>query len=828
MGVPSFRVFQPFFFSVLTVALLASKLLHLFLHAHSIPLLHFVVYFATFFLQDCFLIVAQRVLLHGQSRNITSILGLCIGGFLATISLGAAASQFGFYYVTGGELQWDAAGSVASDPAAMRLMMSGIVPVCVAGLALVFASLAITPVFYNKTGCWLASISKFASPANWDMMLPLARVKKEFSTQRVVRLWPLCGLTTLCALAFLVFLRPAIPYNHISATLPVALGSAMHSRTKHCAGSYSLANKSFPRPNLIEPDRWILPKDNFKGWAPGKVNAFIRQYSARTRSWIPDALPDGFERWDKQAVMAIEKHENDTMLAQDGKNMCLHQSRTHYYNPVADPLRISNLNLEPYEALRHALKDILISHVVLVTMESTRKDMFPIKKASHLYKEILRSYKPNQLNQDKIDSNLSQLTRVAEQVTGESFSSSPDKHPDLLPGVWKDQSAPGMGGINVVGALTGSSLSFKSVVGSHCGVGPLPVDFLEEVNGKIYQPCIPQIMELFNREKKTFQKQGVNEALLDHRASVHRREWESVFVQSITDQYDRQDVLNRHMSFGKSFTKETLENIASKYYPPKTPELNYFGYAESEVKPFIRDVISETIANNKRLFLSHFTSTTHHPWAIPQNFTETQYMGSEGSHEHMNAFLNVAFEEDAEKTGTYENAHISNFRVPLVFRHPQLPRIQVAANATSMSILPTILDLLISTNSLDAIDTTAASDLIHDYEAQSLLRPYRPSLSGRQAWNFGIINSGGSMLAITSAAVPYRLVIPLGGSHTFRFTHMVKDPNELHPLEKWTLGDIVNVVKHMYGEEAASWVREADAVARWWAAEMRRLYNYNN
>lgn len=83
MNIPSFRAFQPFLFSILVVALLAAKLHHLFQHARSIPLLRFVVYFPTFFIQDCFIITVQRLLLHGQSRNTLSILGLSIGAFLA-------------------------------------------------------------------------------------------------------------------------------------------------------------------------------------------------------------------------------------------------------------------------------------------------------------------------------------------------------------------------------------------------------------------------------------------------------------------------------------------------------------------------------------------------------------------------------------------------------------------------------------------------------------------------------------------------------------------------------------------------------------------------
>ncbi|OAX79569.1 hypothetical protein ACJ72_06112 [Emergomyces africanus] len=74
-----------------------------------------------------------------------------------------------------------------------------------------------------------------------------------------------------------------------------------------------------------------------------------------------------------------------------------------------------------------------------------------------------------------------------------------------------------------------------------------------------------------------------------------------------------------------------------------------------------------------------------------------------------------------------------------------------------------------------------------------------------------------------SAAVPYRLVIPLSGSHMFRFSHLTQDPNELDPLERWSLDELTKAVNRTHGQEAAKWAAEADSIGRWWAAEMRRF-----
>jgi hypothetical protein len=163
-----------------------------------------------------------------------------------------------------------------------------------------------------------------------------------------------------------------------------------------------------------------------------------------------------------------------------------------------------------------------------------------------------------------------------------------------------------------------------------------------------------------------------------------------------------------------------------------------------------------------------------------------------------------------------------------VFRHPLLPRLDIAANATPICILPTILDLLVNTNSLNERDSEAASDLIHEYEGQSLLRPYRAMIDGRQAWNFGIINAGGAMLSVASAAVPYRLILPLNSDHTFAFMNDAADPSELRLIEDWTELALLNKIQQVYGEQAAAWTSDAVKVGRWWVDEIKRIWNFHD
>lgn len=185
-----------------------------------------------------------------------------------------------------------------------------------------------------------------------------------------------------------------------------------------------------------------------------------------------------------------------------------------------------------------------------------------------------------------------------------------------------------------------------------------------------------------------------------------------------------------------------------------------------------------------------------------------------------------AFPEDAPVSGTYENGHISNFRIPLVFRHPLLPALQITANATSMSVVPTILDLLVNSGSLNEMDSSAALDLMNEYEGQSLVRPYQATHNGRQAWNFGIINPGGTMLSVGSAAVPYRLILPLAEDFEYIFSDLDTDPDELSPLRGWSLEELIGRVQRKHGDKAGKWLVDAEKVGKWWIEEQKRLWNH--
>jgi len=152
---------------------------------------------------------------------------------------------------------------------------------------------------------------------------------------------------------------------------------------------------------------------------------------------------------------------------------------------------------------------------------------------------------------------------------------------------------------------------------------------------------------------------------------------------------------------------------------------------------------------------------------------------------------------------------------------------QLNATVTSMSILPTILDLLVESSSLSAPLTTIASDLLPEYEAQTLIRPFLPSRDGREAWSFGVVNPGGTHLSIVSAAVPFRLVMPVCEPSAYAFSHLDLDPAEATMVKDWEGGGKLRLkVRARYGDDAARWVERAERVGTWMVWEGRRRWGY--
>lgn len=150
----------------------------------------------------------------------------------------------------------------------------------------------------------------------------------------------------------------------------------------------------------------------------------------------------------------------------------------------------------------------------------------------------------------------------------------------------------------------------------------------------------------------------------------------------------------------------------------------------------------------------------------------------------------------------YDNPHVANFHVPMVFSHPQLPAINIDGRVNSLQILPTILDLLIESSCLDEKSTRAIKDLLPRYEGQSMIRELVPEKDGKLQRQFTVMNTGATWLALRSAPKPYRLIIPLVPEVEWRFSDVDIDPHEEHTLQLSNLLPLLDQVAREHGDEA--------------------------
>lgn len=206
--------------------------------------------------------------------------------------------------------------------------------------------------------------------------------------------------------------------------------------------------------------------------------------------WLPDHQVHGFERWYNEPDAESYSFTEPEHIHREKQ---WRMRRGPAYGPTKDALKIANLDQDLLKPLTESLRrsKVPIEHMVLLSLESTRSDVFPLKKDSHIYDLIMKSHQSAEsITQVNLD--LSGITPNAELLTGEigGFDAINQRGLASRSGNWRNL---GMdrGGISVQGTFTRSTTSLKSILGSHCGVQPLPVDFTVESHRGIYQLCIP-------------------------------------------------------------------------------------------------------------------------------------------------------------------------------------------------------------------------------------------------------------------------------------------------------------------------------------------------
>ncbi|OQE36014.1 hypothetical protein PENCOP_c012G05152 [Penicillium coprophilum] len=834
-----------YFFTLAFLSLFLAKLLHLYAHLYSLPLPRFFLWGLTFFFQDVMILLLFRILCQKVAwRPGAAVLAILVIPSSLIMSFMAAANT-SFYVFTGAEIHWRQAKAFNGDAAAIHTLLSGLTGFLIVEGILLTISLFAAHSIHALTG---GILHVWAWPVRWlwarvrphveplmqrfwprskseatdlpdpriyeqinmddnddisdneegDHLLNTAQMPNRLPeskrvTDGVLQRSIILGLFSL--FLFLRFMRPWDPiYMYMSTTLPLT--------------------------TVIEGAERHSPVDTTG--VPGNLNYLERATALRPAphwSWMSKEPLSGFEDWDQSDPLAV------------------------HYNPNEDPLHISNLDQPVLEEIHKALSsgEVKIKHIVFLKLESARADIFPLQKDSFMYKRIAESWKDKKIPQEVVD-RLANLTRTAEFFT------------NFPTGFEHDDSRFGRkayGGISARDAITSATYTLKSLTGSFCGVTPLVADFNREFDHHIYQPCLPHIFDALSQQPD----------ITSETDDFTKWPWHSTFMMSVTETYDNQDKLTPLLGFRDKQTKETIIKPEAKYYPVKSKEVNYYGYPETELRGYIRDAIDDAERDHHRLFLSHLTSTTHHPWGVPNDAFE-EIMGSKsGSNNDMNRYLNsVGYVDDwlselidiLEEKGVanetlfvmagdhglslpndggitpYDNPHVGSFKVPIVIAHPQLPPVQIDTPVINSQIVPTIIDLLIESASLSEDSTRSARDLRSLYEGQSLIRPQVVEHEGRESWHFTVMNTGGSWLSVRSAARPeFRLVIPLVNDVEWRFSDVSKDPNELKPIERFSLADLAAAVGQEYDEKTLEWLYNASYVANWWVLENWDRWRYS-
>lgn len=417
---------------------------------------------------------------------------------------------------------------------------------------------------WNIMTRWLCSLSNVGDAKTYQLLPGPSDLRKIMSNK--FRFWTLVGSGITIGL-WLV--RPSIPYNHMTGALPFTM-LGEHTRARR------ITIETFPLPELLAAEFQEPANGHYKGWAPTLDDSGNTAYGDDKPAWARGPLPAAFERWivnPDASAAEISPVSNSSIQNLSERDDPENQNKTaeprhYFYNPVQDPMRITNLDLEPLAPLREALKDhaIPINHIVFVFLESGRKDLFPLKNTSRLYDQIRETYDIySKEDEADLHDKLSQLTPVAEMLTGE-----PSGFDNPMNATNSE-----FGGLSFDGILSGSSLSAKSRLVNYCGLGPLPVDFMHENKIIPYQPCLMHILDLFNKRK------GSSPPANSTNTTTHsflEREWQTIYAQSVTGEFQEQTRLIEMLGFEKALYSEDIDVEDAKYFHEEMEKINYFGY----------------------------------------------------------------------------------------------------------------------------------------------------------------------------------------------------------------------------------------------------------
>lgn len=840
---------QRFIFTLVTLAVCGAKGTHLHNNRFSIAPKRMLLFFFSFFTQDILLLIFIRLLLshwlptaQGKLRCfVTTLTSLLI---FYNIALGFLSITF--YIVAGAEIHWRNIGFIA-DPSARAIILSGFMTLIgVVSLAVVFSGLL-------QCACY-ALFGVGADLANWPLVFVGRKIGLNKSPQ--ISYSPLPQREE-SAKRFNKYDKDSSFGGYFgnseksSLLLPSSQRSSTGSFLRGCSVRSSrcrsvLQTLPYIVVSILLTALFTLtllrPKDSsliFLSWTSGLLPFVDFTSTSPFLDDLPGYFETGIQRsWDNHSALAEPIPFNwlpkDTPLAgfEDW-----YMNETHY-SAAADPLRVSNLDEPVLRALRGKLKDISVRHVMLFVLESTRNDVFPIKKNGIIWERFANTFPGKELPRE-VQETLAKLTPTANFITGDYDDG------------FEHEKEEKRGGIRFTNAYTAATYTLKSLVGTVCGVAPLVGDFNLEHSHHIYQPCLPHVLEAMNKVEEV------------ERERDERSSWRSYFFQAATIDYDNQKRLMSKMGFPTENTidREYLRSPAAKHGAVTLPNINEFAFEEDPLEDYIRDIFADATENNDRVFLTHLTSTSHHRFYMPkkEKYVKmangldmmSRYINTEGySDRWIRKVLNVLDEQgvandtliiflgdhgvslpENDLASPYYNPNIGVGHIPLILSHPQLPAFNAHDAVQSSQVLPTILDILLETGSLTDASRQVATDLIHNYEGQSLLRRLSPVdlQTGQGQWQFTITNPGRALLTVRDTRFPERrLVVPVIENVAWRYSNLDSDPHEMNSVQNFDFVSFLQGVEELHGRNVARWAEEGAFITRWFVKENSKRWRFDH
>lgn len=835
-----------FVFALAVVSVLGAKAVHIHTHVTALSRVHLLRWGYSFFAQDLFLLLVIRLLLDSWVlAAVRPIRSLATFGASVLLSIVVTLGVFNisFFVVSGSEIHWRNIG-LAGDPSSWSMFLSGI-------FSLVLVA------FLGLAASWVLQDASFAlfgfgcNLVKWPVAAALRRT-------------PVADRLALHGTSYGQIPQHDVEYGR--------KGDHDHSDDGSLSGT-SPAKSEEPQKLSLRQGMKLLFHLFIACALAGQVVCFVirpNESSLIFMSWTSALLPfvdfsdsspnlknmkpvynSGIgRRWDN--LTAVHNISSPAGLPWSlARTMGFWQRYVpdRHYSAAHDPLRISNAEQDVVSGLRSKLASVPIRHIVIVFLESTRKDVFPIKKDGLIWRRLVASYENGTLPEAAREK-LASLTPNANYITGDYNDGFPHAR-----GAGRRR-----GGINFNNAYTPATYTLKSLVGTLCGSPPLVADFNLEVVHELPAPCMPHIFDAMNH---------IDVSRGDrHRtaggSNFHSDKWRSWFMQSATMDFDGQKSLLEHMGYpgenliSKEYLKGEKDHVP-KHGVSDLPDVNYFSIPETPLEDYLRDVFVSAKKKSERVFLTHLTSTSHHPFGLPEDETYgpvgqgledlSKYINSIGFDDKwLGKVLSVLDEQGvAEETlvvmvgdhglsmpendmySAYYNPNVGNLHVPLVLSHPKLPMMHVDDAVTSIQILPTILDLLVETGSLAPEHARLARSLgSRNYEGQTMIRELQKSSeTGQGDWQFTVINPGRAMISVRDARQPqFRLVVPVIDNSEWSFADLALDPTEERPVQGFDFDAFLKEVEGAHGIESAKWAEEAAFIARWWVEDNGKRWRY--